>query len=78
MCGFMQPSAPPVVEIPDPAPPPQEPTAAPQAQDPAVSTSRQNERTRRLRASAANQTLVTGGQGLSTDASTGGKQLFGV
>ncbi len=81
MCGFSKPSSPPAVTIPTPEPLPAQPAAAPQEQDAAVSQSKENERTRRLRAAAANNTLVTGGDGLTTSANTtgnSGKQLFGV
>jgi hypothetical protein len=78
MCSFSKPSTPAPIAVPDPEPLPAQPAATPQEQDPAVSTARQNERVRRLRASQANQTLVTGGQGLSQSATTGGKTLLGA
>ena len=52
-------------------------TPTPQEQDPAVQKSRQKERRRRLLAKAGNNTLVTGGQGVTAPAQTTAKTLFG-
>lgn len=55
----------------------QAPAAAPQEGDAAVTQARQDERRRRLKAQAANDTLVTGGQGAFGSTNTGGGQLYG-
>jgi hypothetical protein len=72
MCGFLAPKAPPVAAIPE-AP---QSTAA-QESDPAVQQSRDEARKRRQAAAGANDTLVTGGQGLTTPAATGLKTATG-
>lgn len=77
MCAFSKPSVP-EVSIPEPPPAVTPPAAAPQESDPAVQASRQDTRQRRMAAAQENQTLVTGGQGLVSPASTGNKQAFGV
>lgn len=66
------PKASPVV-VPEAQPAP----AAVQEGDAGVATAREDLRKRRLAASGANNTLVTGGQGLVSQANTGGGQLFG-
>lgn len=53
------------------------PTAQPQTSDPQVTQARDDERNRRLQAAGGNNTLVTGGAGVSTPAATGLKQAFG-
>jgi len=69
----------PTVEVPETVEPTvQQPSSGAQEQDTAVSQAREGERRRRLRASAANDTLVTGAQGVTTNANTAGKQLYGV
>lgn len=62
---------------PSPAPIPVAPAAAPQTSDPAVQAAQDSDRTRRLKAAAGNDTLVTGGSGITTPAVTGLKQAFG-
>lgn len=71
MCGFLAPKAPP------PAVLPQEPQQAPQESDPAVQSAREDARKRRQLAAGANNTLVTGGQGLLDQPSTGLKTATG-
>ena len=71
MCGFMSPKTPPAAALPD------APAAAPQNADPAVQQSREDARKRRQAASGANDTLVTGGQGLLDAPSTGLKTATG-
>ena len=71
MCGFMSPKSPP------PAALPEAPQQAPQQSDPAVQQSRDEARRRRQAASGANDTLVTGGQGLVDQPSTGLKTATG-
>lgn len=75
-----KPSQPQVIEriITQPAPQVQEPAPAPQAQDYSVQQAKFEERKRRLRQNAANNTLVTGGQGVTASGNTGGKQLYGA
>jgi hypothetical protein len=75
MC-ISTPKAPPPVQIPDP-PQVQAPPAQPQEQDAAVVGARNAEQRRRLRAQAANNTLVTGGAGLTQPVNTGTKTLYG-
>lgn len=78
MCMFSTPKAP-AVTVPEVPVAPQAPQAAPQESDPAVMQKRTDERQRRAKASAANSTLVTGGQGLIQPAATTGlKQAFGA
>lgn len=71
MCGFMAPKVPP------PAALPEAPAPAPQEQDPAVQQARNDARKRRQLATGANDTLVTGGQGLIDTPSTGLKTATG-
>ena len=77
MCMFSSPSVP-TVEVPETVEPTVSVSDTAQEQDTAVSEARENERRRKLRASAANDTLVTGAQGVTTNANTAGKQLYGV
>lgn len=79
MCIFSQPKAPPPVVVPDPPNPLtiQQPAAAPQASDQAVQQQRTEDRQRRLRATQANDTLVTGGAGLTSQPATGLKTAYG-
>lgn len=73
------PSAPIIINTPGPAAAPA-PTPIPQVQDPAVQSARENERTRNIRGAQANNTLVTGGQGLINEpanTTAGGKKLLG-
>lgn len=77
MCVSMAPKAPPPVVIPPVPEAPAAPAAAPTATDPGVAQARTDERQRRLRAQAANNTLVTGGQGVTQPASTAVKTLYG-
>lgn len=55
----------------------QQAPVAPQVQDFAVQQSRDRERRRRLKSAQASSTLLTGGQGVTGQANTGIKQLFG-
>lgn len=71
MCGFMAPKSPP------PAALPEAPQQAPQESDPAVQQSREEARKRRQLASGANNTLVTGAQGLLDQPTTGLKTATG-
>ena len=73
------PSPPPqVVQPPPAAPPPPAPVVAQaEMQDPDVTRARDNERLRRRRGVESNNTLVTGGAGLQSEASTATKTLFG-
>lgn len=77
MCAFSGPKAP-VVSVPDAPVAPQQPQASPQESDPSVQSSREDERKRRQLQSAANTTLVTGGQGLLDTPNTGLKSAFGA
>lgn len=52
-------------------------TPVPQEQDPAIAETRNRERRRRLLRAEANNTVITGGEGLTAPAETGKKQLFG-
>jgi len=76
MCVLSKPK-PPAVALPQAPVTPQAPAAAPQAQDPAVSSARDNERRRKMRASSENNTLVSGGAGLTAPAQTATKSLYG-
>jgi len=53
------------------------PTAQVQQSDPQVTAARDAERQRRLQAGAGNNTLVTGGVGVTDQAQTALKQSFG-
>lgn len=64
MCAFSQPKAPPAVVVPETPPMVPEPQAAPQESNPQVQASRDQDRMRKMRGAAQNNTLVTGGQGL--------------
>lgn len=55
----------------------QMPPGAPQAQDQSVLSARDRERRRRMRLAAKNNTMITGGAGLTTSANTGIKKLYG-
>lgn len=77
MCSFTQPKAP-AIEVPAVPAAPQAPAATPQESDPAVQSARDDERKRKLQQAAANNTLVTGGQGLTAPANTGLKTAFGA
>lgn len=77
MCVFSSPKAPPPVSIPDAPPPVEQPAAAPQASDPSIQQSRLDARRRKLAASGANDTLVTGGAGIAAPAATALKTSFG-
>ncbi len=75
MCMFSTPKAPPPLQMPQA--PPAAPAAAPQASDTTVQDATQKQKSQKMKAAAANNTLVTGGAGLTAPAQTGGKQLFG-
>lgn len=75
MCGGS--SSPPPVVMPAAPVAPAPVQATPQAQDPAVQQSREDDRLRRLRAQQANDTLLTGGAGVTGSANTATKSLFG-
>lgn len=77
MCMFSAPKTPPAMSIPDAPTAVDAPPPPPQANDPAVQTAQDNSRQRRLAAVAGNNTLVTGGQGLTTPAATGLKTAYG-
>ena len=77
MCMFSAPKTPPAVSVPEPPPPVEQPAPAPQASDAAVTSARDKSRQRRMAATEANQTLVTGGAGLTNQAQTGVKTAFG-
>lgn len=77
MCVFSTPKAPPAVSVPQVDQQPIPSAAAPE-ESAAPQQSRDQERLRKLRAAAGNDTLVTGGQGLTSPAATGTKQLFGA
>lgn len=53
------------------------PSAQPQTSDPQVTAARDSDRARRLAAAAGNNTLVTGGAGVTQPASTALKTAFG-
>jgi hypothetical protein len=73
MCSFLAPKAPPTAAIPEA---PQ--SVAPQESDPAVQQSRMEARRRRQSITGANNTLVTGGQGLTDAPATGLKTAMGA
>lgn len=73
MCSFLAPKTPPAAAIPEA---PQ--SVAPQESDPAVQQSREEARKRRQASAGANNTLVTGGQGLTDAPATGLKTATGL
>ena len=77
MCMFSQPKAPPPVVVPDAPKAIEQPAPTPQGSDESVQQARSDDRARRLRAANANDTLVTGGAGVTTPAQTGLKSAFG-